>query len=101
MEMEIAVITDIHGNSSALNAVLSDIDKRSQVNHIYCLGDMISIGHETNQVLEKLHSRKDVSFVLGNHDEAILKILNGREPGGQGERSEEHTSEFQSRFDLV
>src|SRR5690625_276126 len=90
MEMEIAVITDIHGNSSALNAGLSDIVKRSEVNDNYCCGDMISIGNETIQVVEKLRSRKDVSFVLGNHDEAILKILNGREPGSQGEVRAHH-----------
>ncbi|MFE6167988.1 metallophosphoesterase family protein [Viridibacillus arvi] len=51
---------------------------------------MIAIGHETNQVLEELSSRKDVSYVLGNHDEAILNILNGEEPGSQGEERDHH-----------
>lgn len=90
MQTKIAVITDIHGNSAALNAVLSDIEKENQVEHIYCLGDVIAIGHETNQVLEKLYSRKDVSYVLGNHDEAILRILNGEEPESNGEERDHH-----------
>lgn len=34
----IAVITDIHGNYSALKAVLADIERESKVEHIYCLG---------------------------------------------------------------
>ncbi|MFF3100194.1 metallophosphoesterase family protein [Viridibacillus arvi] len=90
MVKNIAVITDIHGNFSALKAVLSDIERESKVEHIYCLGDLIAIGHETNQVLEELRSRKDVSYVLGNHDEAILNILNGEEPGSQGEERDHH-----------
>lgn len=90
MQRNIAIITDIHGNSSALKAVLSDIEKENQADHIYCLGDLIAIGHETNQVLEELHSRKDVSCVLGNQDEAILNILNGKEPGSEGEVRDHH-----------
>ncbi|HLQ71923.1 MAG TPA: metallophosphoesterase, partial [Bacillota bacterium] len=81
MQRNIAVITDIHGNSSALKAVLSDIEKERQIEHIYCLGDLIAIGHETNEVLQELYSRNDVSYVLGNHDKAVIHILNGKEPG--------------------
>lgn len=90
MQRKIAVITDIHGNNSALNAVLSDIRRIGQVDHIYCLGDLIAIGHETNQVLEEIYLRKDISCVLGNHDEAIINILNGQEPGSHGEEREHH-----------
>lgn len=90
MGEKVAVITDIHGNSSALKAVLSDIEKEIQVNQIYCLGDLIAIGHETNQVLEEIYLRKNISYVLGNHDEAIINILNGEEPGSQGEEREHH-----------
>ncbi|WP_084723795.1 metallophosphoesterase family protein [Virgibacillus chiguensis] len=61
MSKNIAVLTDIHGNSSALNAVLKDIDEQGNIEHIYCLGDLIAIGHETNQVLEGLLSRNDIS----------------------------------------
>ena len=89
MQKKIAVIIDIHGNSSALKAVLSDIEK-SRVEHIYCLGDLIAIGHETNQVLDMLHLRKDVSYVRGNYEEAILNILDGKEPGSQGEERDHH-----------
>ncbi|WP_141130693.1 metallophosphoesterase [Virgibacillus dokdonensis] len=46
MSKNIAVLTDIHGNSSALNAVLKDIDEQGNIEHIYCLGDLIAIGHE-------------------------------------------------------
>ncbi|WP_338079501.1 metallophosphoesterase family protein [Aquibacillus halophilus] len=73
--MRFAVITDIHGNGAALKAVLSDINQRNDVDHIYCLGDMIAIGPDTNEVLDMLFSRTDVSMITGNHDEAVLSLL--------------------------
>jgi len=90
METNIAIITDIHGNSAALKAVLENIDKDKQIEHIYCLGDLIGIGHETNEVLEILFSRENISFVKGNHDEAILRIIEGKKPSSVGEEREHH-----------
>ncbi|SEM49685.1 phosphoesterase, MJ0936 family [Mesobacillus persicus] len=90
MEKKIAILTDIHGNNAALTAVLDEIDHDLQVEHIYCLGDLVGIGHETNEVLETLFSREDVSFVLGNHDEAILDILAGKEPESKGPERDHH-----------
>lgn len=90
METKLAIITDIHGNSAALRAVLDDIDRNNPVEHIYCLGDLVAIGHETNKVLELLFSRNDISYVMGNHDEAILNIMKGKEPGSVGEEKEHH-----------
>ena len=95
---KIAIITDIHGNHAALKAVLDDIDQDKAIQHINCLGDLIGIGHETNEVLELLFSRKDISFVKGNHDEDILKILVGHEPSGIVEKSAHHKW-IASRFD--
>lgn len=77
--MKIGVITDIHGNAPALQAVLNELDKRRDIEHIYCLGDMIGIGPDTNEVLEILFARNDVSMVTGNHDEAVLALLKGEE----------------------
>lgn len=73
----IAIITDIHGNATALTAVLEAIDKRRDIDHIVCLGDMVAIGHETNEVLELLFSRENIAFVTGNHDEAVLALAKG------------------------
>lgn len=62
-----AIVTDIHGNSPALKAVLNDISIKN-LEHIYCLGDVVGIGPDSNQVLDLLTARNDVSFVVGNHD---------------------------------
>ena len=77
--MKIGVITDIHGNASALKAVLAELDKSSEIEHIYCLGDMIGIGPDTNEVLSILFARTDLSMITGNHDEAVLALLKGEE----------------------
>lgn len=90
MSSKLAIITDVHGNSAALKAVLNKIDSESNIQHIYCLGDMVAIGHETNEVLEILFNRNDVSMITGNHEEAVLAILDGKEPASYGEEREHH-----------
>lgn len=77
--MQLAIITDIHGNAPALKAVLSEIDNRNDIDHVYCLGDMIGIGPNSNEVLQMLFSRTDISMIAGNHDEAILALAKGQQ----------------------
>lgn len=75
--MKLAVITDIHGNEPALKAVLQEIDTRGDIEEIWCLGDMIAMGPDSNEVLDLLFARPDVQMITGNHDEAILSLLSG------------------------
>src|SRR5690606_34498798 len=70
----IAIITDIHGNSPALRAVLKDISYRG-VDHIYCLGDLVGIGPDSNEVIEMLLCQDNISFVKGNHDSAVVSAF--------------------------
>ncbi|MBL8100304.1 MAG: metallophosphoesterase family protein [Anaerolineales bacterium] len=69
--MRIAFISDIHGNFTALEAVLADIKKQS-VDQIFCLGDTVSLGPQPREVLETLHEIKSIN-IKGNHDGAILE----------------------------
>lgn len=85
-------MTDIHGNSPALKAVLKDIDKRN-IDHIYSLGDMLAIGPDSNEVLELLTSRNNISYVAGNHDLAVLAAIKGEEPP-KGHENERHHHEW-------
>lgn len=84
MAEKIAVLADIHGNYSALQAVLKEIDQDPDIVRIYCVGDMVGIGYETDEVLEALCSRDDVTMILGNHEEEMLALLNGEEGESQG-----------------
>lgn len=51
--MKIAIISDIHGNATALDAVLSDI-KNAVVDKIVCLGDALTLGPSPRETLETL-----------------------------------------------
>lgn len=61
-----AVISDLHGNFIALEAVLQAID-RAGVREIICLGDIAGYGPETARCIATLRQRK-IRSVRGNHD---------------------------------
>jgi len=46
--MRVAVISDIHGNLHALEAVLADIDSQAP-DEIWCLGDVVGYGPRPNE----------------------------------------------------
>ncbi|MFW5704791.1 MAG: metallophosphoesterase family protein [Nanoarchaeota archaeon] len=69
--VRIAVISDIHGNLPALEAVLKDIDSFGGIEQIISLGDNVGYGPYPNEVLDLLRSRK-VKSVKGNHDAALF-----------------------------
>jgi diadenosine tetraphosphatase ApaH/serine/threonine PP2A family protein phosphatase len=68
-----AVITDIHSNRPALEAVLEAIDD-VEVEEIWCLGDVVGYGAEPDRCTEIVKERCDVCLV-GNHDLAVLGEL--------------------------
>jgi len=70
LPMKAAVISDIHANLPALQAVLLEIDS-SDVDEIWCLGDAVGYGASPNECLETLGERCD-AWLVGNHDLAAL-----------------------------
>lgn len=70
MVKKIAIITDIHANLEALNAVLADID-RQNIDDIISLGDNVGYGPNPVEVLERLHE-KNIPSIEGNHDLAVV-----------------------------
>lgn len=68
--MRIALISDIHGNDVALQAVLEDI-AQAAVDQIYCLGDTATLGPQPGAVLKRLRERQ-IPGILGNHDAFLL-----------------------------
>ena len=67
----IGVISDIHSNIHALEAVL---DKLKQVDQIICLGDVVGYGAHPNECVERVKGLK-IPCVLGNHDAACIGLL--------------------------
>ncbi len=68
--MKIAVISDIHGNAIALDAVLADL-RREAVDQIVCLGDAIQGGAQPAAVVRQLRAL-GCPVVLGNADDFLL-----------------------------
>ena len=68
---KIAIISDVHGNLTALNAVLKDIDSKG-ISKIYCLGDSVIKCANPDKVVDILRNRCEV-ILKGNCDEFICK----------------------------
>lgn len=75
--MKIAVMSCIHGNMAALEAVLQDI-KQEKCQKIYSLGDLVGYGPYPNEVVETLR-QLDIPSVQGCWDEDIVEGLNACE----------------------
>lgn len=67
----IALISDIHGNLPALEAVLLDIERLGGVSAIYCLGDVVGYGPQPAECLD-LCARASKLMLLGNHEHALI-----------------------------
>ncbi|MFD1705958.1 metallophosphoesterase family protein [Siminovitchia sediminis] len=77
--MRLAFISDIHGNSIALDAVLNDISKR-KVDQIYVLGDICYRGPEPKQSVNLVQSIS-TKVIKGNADEWLVRgIKKGEVP---------------------
>ena len=77
--MRFALISDIHGNSIALDAVLADLDSRA-VDKVVCLGDVVAMGPRPRETLARLQSL-ECSLVMGNTDRWLLDPTLPEDPG--------------------
>ncbi len=68
--MRVAIVSDIHSNIAALQAVIADINTRG-VDKIVCLGDIVGYGPAPNECVEIIRQKADICL-MGNHDWAVL-----------------------------
>jgi predicted phosphodiesterase len=71
--MHVAVISDIHGNRHALDAVLADADDRG-CDEVWCLGDVVGYGADPNGCCAAVRSFAAVCLA-GNHDLAAIGAM--------------------------
>jgi diadenosine tetraphosphatase ApaH/serine/threonine PP2A family protein phosphatase len=64
--MRIALLTDVHGNLPAFEAVLADVDAHAP-EQIWCLGDLVGYGAQPDDCVELARQRCNLSLA-GNHD---------------------------------
>ena len=69
--MKLALISDLHGNLEALDAVLRDLDRVSPGARLVCAGDVVGYGPDPEACIGRLQER-DALCVMGNHEEMVL-----------------------------
>jgi predicted phosphodiesterase len=79
--MRVAVVSDIHSNLHALEAVLAAIDEE-EPDELWCLGDLVGYGPRPNECCAVLAERADVCLA-GNHDLAVRGTIDLAEFGGE------------------
>jgi diadenosine tetraphosphatase ApaH/serine/threonine PP2A family protein phosphatase len=73
LSKRVAVISDVHANGHALDAVLAAVDA-DEPDELWCLGDLVGYGPQPNECCEKVAARADVCLA-GNHDLVVLGEL--------------------------
>jgi len=88
--MKIAVLADIHGNSLALDAALTDI-RMIGVDEYWVLGDIVALGPDPLGVLERLAALPNCKFIRGNTDRYVVT----------GDRPPPYPSEIGQDSDMI
>lgn len=89
--MRIALLSDIHGNSIALDAVLADIKTLGGVTDYWILGDLAGLGPDPVGVIERVAALHNTVVVRGNTDHYIVAE----------ERPGPHAADVQEDFGLL
>jgi diadenosine tetraphosphatase ApaH/serine/threonine PP2A family protein phosphatase len=67
--MQTLVISDIHANLTALEAVLADA---GLVDAVWCLGDLVGYGPDPNECIDRIRELPNLQCIMGNHDAAAV-----------------------------
>lgn len=70
--MRVLIISDIHANLTALEAVLSSAPEHDA---IWCLGDLVGYGPDPNECIQRISRLPDHLCLIGNHDQAALGLI--------------------------
>ena len=69
--MRIAIFSDVHGNTIALDAVLADIQAQGGVDECWVLGDLAALGYDPRGALERIFNLPNVKIIHGNADRYV------------------------------
>lgn len=72
--MRIALISDIHGNCVALDAVLADIAAQGGVDGYWLLGDLVAMGPDPAGVMQRLRTLPNQQAIRGNTDRWLTDV---------------------------
>ena len=97
--MVIALISDIHANLSALDAVLEKI-AAEKITTVYCLGDIVGYGPEPSACLKRVNETCDI-ILMGNHEYHVLGLVADHTLNPVARKSAEWTKAQLSDTDLA
>lgn len=69
----ILVVSDIHGNVNALQAILADAHSKYNIQKYAILGDMFTLGPDPLEVYQEIEKLKDFFFIRGNHEDYLTE----------------------------
>lgn len=70
--MRALILSDIHANATALEAVL---ERAGEVDAVWCLGDVVGYGPDPNDCIARLQELSGLVCLQGNHDAAAVGQL--------------------------
>ena len=73
--MRSLIVSDIHSNLEAFDAVLADAEQAGGYDIVWFLGDLVGYGADPGQCIERLRSLPHIA-IAGNHDHAVTGKLN-------------------------
>ncbi len=88
--MKALIISDIHGNRTALEAVLEDANT---VDAVWCLGDIIGYGPDPNDCVSIVRDLPNLICLRGNHDSAVIGLTEKVKFNNSAQRVLEWTDE--------
>lgn len=80
--MKIGILTDIHNNVIALDAVLKEFETQG-CEKIVCAGDIIGIGPYPEETVQKIMSVSNLTAVRGNHEKYLLEGMPSEFPNDE------------------
>lgn len=70
--MKTLILSDIHANLPAFEAVLSDA---GSFDRVWCLGDVVGYGPDPNECVALLRQQPGLRCIMGNHDAALMGYI--------------------------
>lgn len=90
---KILVLSDIHGNLSALNKVL-ETEAEEKISGIILLGDLIDYGPRSNEVIQRIEEMSQYQLLVniwGNHEQSIISLDDSRFSSERGKSCAAYT----------
>lgn len=99
--MRIALFSDVHGNLTALESVLNDIESTGGVDGYWIVGDLAAMGPDPVGALERLNELANATFVRGNTDRYVCNLLDPRQSHEWMERQPESAAGIIERLAML